>query len=52
MPEEWWRWKIAQEFGWPLEYVDALSIKDMHEYLQIRDGEAKAGSSLLLRKRG
>lgn len=51
MPDAWWRWKIAQEFGWTLEQVDALSVADMHEYWQIRDGEANAQASLLLRKR-
>lgn len=50
MPYEWWRWKIAQEFGWSLSYVDSLSLADLHEYWQVRDGEGKAGTSLL-RKR-
>jgi hypothetical protein len=41
---EWWRWHIARETGWTLEYIDALSVKDFHEYLQITDGENKADS--------
>jgi len=29
--------------GWSLEYVDALSMQNFHEYLQILDGKIKAG---------
>ena len=50
MPNEWWRWELARGFGWSLEYVDALKLADLHEYLQIRDGESKTSTSLL-RKR-
>jgi len=39
------RWQLAQTFGWTLEYVDALRMKDLHEYLQVVDGRNKAASS-------
>lgn len=42
MPYEFWRWEIVNETGWTLDYVDALSVADMNEWLHIRDGKAKA----------
>jgi hypothetical protein len=33
---------MAQKFGWTLEYVDNLSMADLHEYWQIQDAKAKA----------
>ena len=37
------RIRIAERFpGWTLDYIDALTIDDFHEYLQVRDGIAKA----------
>lgn len=47
MPAEYIRWQIAERFGWTLEQVDALTMADFHEYLQIQDGIAKANGSLL-----
>lgn len=43
MPDEYLRWLIVRETGWTLEQVDSLSIKDLHEFLQVRDVMAKAG---------
>ena len=42
MPHEYWRWKLAETFGWTLEYIDGLSLGDFHEWLQITDGKSKA----------
>jgi hypothetical protein len=33
---------MEQKFGWTLEYVDNLSMADLHEYWQIQDAKAKA----------
>lgn len=33
---------MARETGWPLDYVDRLSLADWHEYWQVTDGETKA----------
>lgn len=41
-PIEDLRWELAERFGWTLAEVDALSIGDMHEYLQVQDGRSKA----------
>jgi len=30
------------ETGWTLDQVDALSVKDWNDWIQIRDGKAKA----------
>jgi hypothetical protein len=49
MPEEYWRWKIAEQFGWTLEQVDALRLEDYAEYHQVRDGIGKANSSIIRR---
>ena len=40
-PPEYWRWKLAEKFGWTLDYIDALSIGDFNEYIQVADGTAK-----------
>ena len=42
MPHEFWRWELVQDTGWTLDQVDALSVKDWNDWLQIRDGKAKA----------
>jgi hypothetical protein len=42
MPPEYWRWELAREFGWTLEYVDSLSIGNWREYWAVEDGKAKA----------
>lgn len=40
-PVELLRWQIAERYGWSLEYIDNLSMADIHEYLQIQDAKAK-----------
>ncbi len=42
LPMEYWRWHMVRETGWTLGEVDALSMRDFHEYLQVTDGESKA----------
>jgi len=42
MPYALLRWRIARETGWTLEYIDGLSLADIHEREQVLDGEAKA----------
>jgi hypothetical protein len=36
------RWQMVEKFGWTLDQVDALSVADWHEYLQIQMGRNKA----------
>jgi len=47
MPLEYLRWKLAEQFGWSLEYIDQLSIQTIHEYLQVEDGKMRASHSIL-----
>ena len=47
MPMEYWRWELVKETGWTLDYVDALSIADWNEWLQVRDGMNKARKTLV-----
>lgn len=49
-PFESIRWQLAREFGWTLEYIDALSVADLHEYMQVTDGLAHARESIIKRK--
>lgn len=42
MPLEMLRWQIAERFGWTLEYIDALSLDDLTQMIQIDDGLGKA----------
>ncbi len=42
MPYALMRWRLARETGWTLEYIDSLSVADIHEREQVVDGEMKA----------
>lgn len=42
MPYEVTRWRLVERFGWTLEYVDGLSMADLHELIQVDDGKANA----------
>jgi len=37
----------VKETGWTLDYVDALSVADFNEWLQVRDGTGKARKTLV-----
>jgi hypothetical protein len=41
MPWEFYRWRLAEQYGWTLGEVDALSMGDIHEWMQIEDAKAK-----------
>lgn len=43
-------WNIAERFGWPLEYVEGLSMARLAQYIQIQDGLAHARKSLFNKK--
>jgi hypothetical protein len=47
LPWEYWRWKIAEQYHWTLDYVDGLSMQDIEDYFQVHDGIGKANSSIL-----
>ena len=49
-PLEYWRWHMAEQYGWTLDYVDSLSLEDMTEYYQVQDGLHKAQAEM--RQRG
>jgi len=42
VPWELIKWKYIERFGWTVEYMDALKLKDLHELIQVDDGRAKA----------
>jgi len=48
-PLEYWRWHLAEQYGWTLDYVDSLSLADMTEYYQVQDGLGKARAEMRLR---
>lgn len=39
------RWNLAEKFGWTLDYIDALPLSTLHEWLQISGARAKAGKT-------
>jgi hypothetical protein len=41
------RWALAERFGWSLEYIDALTVADLHEFIQVMDGKAHANRSII-----
>lgn len=51
MPIEKFRWELVEKFGWTLDVIDALEMKDLHEYLQVQDGIAKSRTSLLNKRK-
>ena len=42
-------WVLAEKYGWSLEYVDALSMDKLHDFLKIQDGLTKASKSIIKR---
>jgi len=44
---EYYRWKIAEQYGWTLNEVDSLSMDDLQEYFQVQDGAGKARKSII-----
>jgi hypothetical protein len=49
LPFEFYRWVLAEKFGWSLEYIDSLSMADLHEYFHVQDGRQKASTSMLVK---
>ena len=41
-PFEYIRWKMAERFGWTLEYIDELPLAEIQRFLQVEDGTIKA----------
>ncbi len=41
MPWEFYRWQIAEKYGWTLGEVDALSMGELGEWFQIEDALGK-----------
>jgi hypothetical protein len=37
---------MVKETGWTLEIVDALSVQDFAEWIQVRDAKSKANKTL------
>lgn len=49
-PLEALRWLLAERFGWTLEYVDSLSVADVHEFLQVEDGRKHVRESIIIKR--
>ena len=49
VPIEAIRWKLAEKFGWTLDYIDSLPLSEWHEYIQVQDGIAHANDSIIKR---
>jgi hypothetical protein len=41
-PIELLRWQLAEKYGWTLDYIDGLSVRDVHQHIQIQDAKYKA----------
>jgi hypothetical protein len=39
-------WRLVEETGWTLDYIDSLPLEKLHEWLSIQDGQAKARRKL------
>jgi hypothetical protein len=44
-PNKLLKWELAARFNWTLEYIGRLSMQDIQDYYQVRDGMGKAGVS-------
>jgi len=42
MPFEYIRWRLAEDFGWTLDYIDNLSMAEVEKWLQVEDGKGRA----------
>jgi hypothetical protein len=43
------KWDLAERFHWTLDYIDALPVARLHEFMQIMDGKYHASKSILKR---
>ena len=41
-PGELSKWELAEKFGWTLDYIEGMSMQEIHEYYQIKDAKIKA----------
>jgi len=51
MPWEYYRWHLAEKFGWSLDTVDSLSMGDIGEWFQIEDARTKVRDAYEQQKR-
>lgn len=42
MPITYFKWRIAFDTGWTLEYINSLTYGSLVEYMEIQDAMAKA----------
>ena len=52
LPMELTRWTLAERFHWTLPDVDALSVADLHQLIQVDDGRKNAREQLSRVKHG
>jgi hypothetical protein len=52
MPAPYSIWRMAEQFGWTLDYIDSLPLARWHEHIQIEDGRAHHRNSLFNKSRG
>jgi hypothetical protein len=45
------KWTIAERFGWTLDYIDSISLADLHEFFEIEEGREKARPAAKTNKR-
>jgi hypothetical protein len=41
-PVELLKWELAERFGWTLEYIRGLTMRDIQEFYSIADAKYKA----------
>lgn len=41
-PPELLKWELVEHYHWTLEYVESLTMQQIHEYYQIKDARMKA----------
>jgi hypothetical protein len=49
IPDEVVRWRMAETFGWTLEYIDSLPMAELIEYMSVMDGKSHASTSIIKR---
>jgi hypothetical protein len=43
-------WRIVEETGWTLEYINDLPFSKIAEWIQVKDGTSKGRNSLFNKK--
>ena len=52
IPDEFIIWRMAETFGWSIEYILSLPEARWREWMQVQEGRNMAQNSIIGKKKG